>query len=53
MMDARLQLRIQRYGWYAAAPYYDAGWHAQLRPAHDRLLHMAGLTARQQVIETA
>lgn len=53
MMDARLQLRIQRYGWDAAATYYDAGWHAQLRPAHDRLLHMAGLTARQQVIETA
>jgi cyclopropane fatty-acyl-phospholipid synthase-like methyltransferase len=52
-MDPRLQLRIQRHGWDAAAAYYDAGWQAQLCPAHDRLLHMAGLTAGQRVIETA
>ena len=53
MTDARLQLRIQRYGWDAAAAYYHAGWQAQLRPAHDRLLDMSGLSAGQQVVETA
>ena len=43
-MDARLQKRVQRYGWDAAAPFYHHCWEAQLRPAHDRLLGMAGLT---------
>lgn len=52
-MDRRLQLRVQRYGWDAAATYYDSGWQAQLRPAHDRLMDMAGLSAGQKVIETA
>ncbi len=52
-MDPRLQLRVQRYGWDAAAPYYNAGWEAQLRPAHDQLVRMAGVTAGQSVIETA
>ncbi|SDJ45378.1 hypothetical protein SAMN05421850_1374, partial [Lutimaribacter saemankumensis] len=35
-MDARLQLRVQRYGWDAACPHYHVGWSDQLRPAHDR-----------------
>lgn len=25
-MDARLQLRVQRYGWDRAAAFYDAAW---------------------------
>lgn len=52
-MDARLQLRVQRYGWDAAAAHYHAGWQNQLRPAHDRLLQMARIRAGQRVIETA
>lgn len=53
MMDARLQIRVQRYGWDAAANHYHAGWQRQLKPAHDTLLRMAGLSAGQKVIETA
>ena len=52
-MDPRLQLRVQRYGWDAAADYYNDGWEAQLRPAHDQLLQSARLTKGQKVIETA
>jgi len=52
-MDARLQLRVQRYGWDAAAAYYDDGWQAQLRPAHDSLLDMTGISTGQSVVETA
>ncbi len=52
-MDARLQLRVQRYGWDAAAVHYHTGWKTQLRPAHNQLLAMAQLTAGQRVIETA
>jgi ubiquinone/menaquinone biosynthesis C-methylase UbiE len=52
-MDARLQLRVQRYGWDAAAAHYNTGWETQLRPAHNQLLKMAQLTTGQRVIETA
>ncbi|MCA0942554.1 methyltransferase domain-containing protein [Salipiger pacificus] len=52
-MEARLQTRIQRYGWDAAAGHYHAGWEAQLRPAHDRLLEMAAIGAGARVLETA
>ena len=52
-MDPRLQLRVQRYGWDAAAPYYQDGWSAQLKPAQDALLELADLQPGQRVIETA
>lgn len=52
-MDARLQLRVQRYGWDAASPHYHDAWADQLRPAHDRILQMAQLRPGQKVIETA
>ena len=52
-MDPRLQLRVQRYGWDAAAQYYDAGWSARLKPAHDSLLEVADLAPGQKVLETA
>ena len=29
-MDAKLQLRIQRYGWDAAAPIYQDEWQQHL-----------------------
>ena len=43
-MDARLQLRVQRYGWDKAAAHYESYWSAQLRPAQDRLLQLAALS---------
>lgn len=52
-MDARLQIRVQRYGWDAAAPHYEAGWQDSLRPAQETLMAMAGLAPGQSVIETA
>ncbi|MGI3168497.1 class I SAM-dependent methyltransferase [Pseudooceanicola sp. C21-150M6] len=52
-MDARLQLRVQRYGWDAAATHYHHSWVDQLRPAHDRILQMAKVGPGQKVIETA
>ncbi|WP_353472819.1 methyltransferase domain-containing protein [Salipiger sp. H15] len=52
-MEPRLQTRIQRYGWDAAAGVYHSGWEAQLRPAHDHLLSLAGIGAGMRVIETA
>jgi ubiquinone/menaquinone biosynthesis C-methylase UbiE len=52
-MDARLQLRVQRYGWDAAASHYHSGWEAQLRPAHDQLLSVAEIAPGQRIIETA
>lgn len=52
-MDARLQMRVQRYGWDAASAHYHDSWGKQLRPAHDRLLHMARVQSGQNVVETA
>ncbi len=52
-MDPRLQIRVQRYGWDAAATHYHTCWHRHLKPAHDTLLDMANLKPGQNVIETA
>lgn len=53
MMDARLQVRVQRYGWDAAASWYQDGWQVQLRPAHDTLIEMAFFSPGMNIIETA
>jgi len=52
-MDARLQIRVQRYGWDAASSYYEAGWQASLLPAHCTLMSMADLKPGHRVVETA
>lgn len=52
-MDAKLQRRVQRYGWDAAANSYHDDWEKQLRPAQDTLLRMANLQRGQSVLETA
>jgi SAM-dependent methyltransferase len=52
-MEARLQTRVQRYGWDAAVTHYHSGWESQLQPAHDRLLEMAGPPPGHRVIEIA
>ncbi len=52
-MDARLQLRVQRYGWERAAAVYDTAWRGPLTPAQDLLLEMAALEPGEEVLETA
>ena len=52
-MNPRLQLRVQRYGWDAAAPYYQDGWSSQLTAAQDTLMVMAELQPGMNVLETA
>ena len=52
-MDARLQRRIQRYGWDLAADHYEALWQAQLGPAQDGLLAAAALRPGERVLDLA
>jgi SAM-dependent methyltransferase len=52
-MDARLQRRVQRYGWDAAADSYESGWAACLSPAHDRLMELAELRPGMRVLDVA
>ena len=50
---ARLQRRIQRYGWDLAAQEYEACWQAQLAPAHAALLAQAALVPGERVLDVA
>ena len=52
-MDARLQRRVQRYGWDKASGWYEQYWREQLRPAQERALAMADLQPGAHVIDTA
>jgi ubiquinone/menaquinone biosynthesis C-methylase UbiE len=52
-MDAKLQRRVQRYGWDKASAYYDRFWSAQLLPAQTLLLDLAALAAGEQVLDIA
>jgi len=52
-MDARLQRRIQRYGWDKAAPLYERFWQAQLGPARDALFALAALQPGERVLDVA
>ena len=52
-MDARVQRRVQRYGWDLAASTYEPLWQAQLAPAHDALLSMAHLREGETVLDVA
>ena len=52
-MEARLQRRVQRYGWDKASKYYEQYWSHQLAPAQDRLLEMAALRPGEQVVDIA
>jgi ubiquinone/menaquinone biosynthesis C-methylase UbiE len=52
-MDARLQRRIQRYGWDRAVAAYEHGWHEQLEPAHASMLDMAALERGDRVLDIA
>ena len=52
-MQPRLQRRVQRYGWDAAARDYQESWQSQLAPAQDTCLDLAGLKPGMSVLETA
>lgn len=52
-MEARLQRRIQRYGWDLAAERYEALWQAQLAPAQAKLLACAAPAAGERVLDIA
>ncbi|RYY99017.1 MAG: methyltransferase domain-containing protein [Comamonadaceae bacterium] len=52
-MDARLQRRIQRYGWDLAAPRYEALWQAQFAEVQACLLAAAALAPGDQVLDVA
>jgi ubiquinone/menaquinone biosynthesis C-methylase UbiE len=52
-MDARLQRRVQRYGWDKAHAHYERFWARQLEPAQQKLLEMAALQPGERVLDTA
>ena len=52
-MDARLQRRVQRYGWDKASEHYEQFWARQLAPAHALLLDVAALSPGESVLDVA
>lgn len=52
-MDAKLQRRVQRYGWDKAAEHYEKFWSAQLLPAQTLLLELADLKSGEGVLDVA
>ena len=52
-MDARLQRRVQRYGWDRAVAAYEDGWRAQLEPAHALMLEMVDPQPGERVLDVA
>jgi len=52
-VDARLQKRVQRYGWDKAASHYERLWQVQLELAQKTLLEMAGLLPSEEVLDVA
>lgn len=52
-MDAKLQRRIQRYGWDRAADDYERAWKDQLEPAQTRMLALAAIRPGDHVLDIA
>jgi SAM-dependent methyltransferase len=52
-VDARLQRRVQRYGWDRAVDDYAAFWHAALAGVQTELLAAAAPTPGEQVLDVA
>lgn len=52
-MESKLQLRVQRYGWDAAASTYENEWRENLSSAQRALLEASELQFGLDVIETA
>lgn len=52
-MEARVQRRVQRYGWDLAAREYERLWQAQLGPAQAEMLARVALRAGERVVDVA
>jgi ubiquinone/menaquinone biosynthesis C-methylase UbiE len=52
-MDAKLQRRVQRYGWDLASNDYDPLWQEQLAPARNWMLALAALAPGEHVLDLA
>lgn len=52
-MDAKVQRRVQRYGWDKAATQYEQFWARQIEPAKAALLRHAALQSGERVIDVA
>lgn len=52
-MDARLQRRVQRYGWDLATTAYERRWQAQLAGVQAELLALAALQPGERVLDVA
>jgi SAM-dependent methyltransferase len=52
-VDARLQRRVQRYGWDLAASTYEPLWQAQLAEAQAAMLALAAPAAGERVLDVA
>jgi len=52
-MEAKLQRRIQRYGWDRAVNDYDTSWKSQLEPAQRRMLALAAIRPGDKVLDIA
>ena len=52
-MHAKLQRRIQRYGWDKAVEHYDDGWRESLREAQTQLLQMSAVKPGEHVLDVA
>lgn len=52
-MEAKLQRRVQRYGWDAAAAVYEHSWQDNLAQTHEAMLGMAKLEVGDHVLEVA
>ena len=52
-MDAKLQRRVQRYGWDLASNDYDCLWQEQLAPARNWMLSLAALAPGEKVLDLA
>lgn len=52
-MDARLQRRVQRYGWDRAATRYEALWQAHLAVAQREMLRRADPRPGERVLDLA
>lgn len=52
-MNARFQIRIQRYGWDKAADHYEDGWKESLAPAQTKLNELAAAKPGDHVLDLA
>jgi ubiquinone/menaquinone biosynthesis C-methylase UbiE len=52
-VDAKLQRRIQRYGWDLAATGYESLWQGQLAEAQAAMLELASPAAGERVLDIA